>query len=289
VLPILSLLLALPAALGCKLRLTGEGAFRRRGDAGQWALGAEGPALFPVTRLKLRLRLCNDLTGQTEKRRFVLDRRAGEGLRFPAPGGHCGRVTCRVTRARMLDYLGLFALPVRRPPPSAVLVLPVEDPLAELPDLEPVGTPGEGERRQETPDGDYELREYRAGDPIRAVHWKLSSKREELVVRQWLGERRPQIVLRVDRFGTPEQLDRVLDRLWTLSTVLLERDCPHQVQWEAEGELRAAFVSDRANLLDCLGEMLSCPAPLQGTPMEGRPETDPGARYFYLGTEGGPT
>jgi uncharacterized protein (DUF58 family) len=287
VLPLLSLLLALPVALGCKLRLTGEGAYRCRGDAGQWELRVEGPAVFPMARLKLRLRFRNDLTGQTEKRRFALDRRAGEGQRFPAPGGHCGRVTCRVTRARMMDCLGLFALPVRRPSPSAVLVLPVEDPLEELPDLEPAGAPGEAEMRQKTPGGDYELREYRAGDPLRAVHWKLSSKGEELVVREWLGERRPRIVLVVDRFGTPEQLDRVLDRFWTLSTYLLERDCPHRVQWEADGQLRTAAVSDQASLLDCLGEMLSCPAPRRGTTMAGRPETEPGVRYFYLSAEEG--
>jgi uncharacterized protein (DUF58 family) len=240
-----------------------------------------------MPRLKLRLRVCNELTGQVENRKVVLDTTAGEGLLFPVPGDHCGQVTCRVTRARLLDYLGLFALPIRRPPTAAVLILPVAIPQEEPPRLEPTLEPGEAEKRQSAPGGDYELREYRAGDPLRAVHWKLSSKREELVVREWLGERRPQIVLAVDRFGTPEQLDRVLDRFWTLSTQLLERDCPHWVQWLADGALRTAAVSDQASLLDCLGEMLSCPAPRRGTAMENRSEAEKGARYFYLRAEGG--
>lgn len=266
-LPVLSLLLSLPAALCLRLRLEGSGTECDRGAACQWRICVERRVFLPVPRLTVRLRFKNDLIDWTEKKRLTFDRLSAEKLVFPVQTDHCGRVTCRVSRARMLDYLGLFSIPVRRPAPAAVLVLPVPVQTEELPNLEQLGAPAEPEGKQRIPNGDYELRDYRVGDPLRAVHWKLSSKRNELVVREWQGSAAPRVILAVDRFGEPERLDRVLDRFYALSMNLLKRDSPHLVQWEEEGAIHTASVSDQESLLVCMGEMLSSRAPLQGTSM----------------------
>lgn len=287
-LPILSLLLALPGALRLRLRLAGDGTQCRRGAAGQWRLRVERPSFFPVPRLILRLRFTNDLTGWTEKKRVVCYDPSVEELVFPVQAEHCGRISCRVTRARMLDCLGLFALPVRRPAPAAALILPVPAP-AELPDLEQADAPAAGGKRK-IPNGDYELRDYRAGDPLRSVHWKLSSKRDELVVREWLGKDHPRIVLAVERFGPPERLDRTLDRLHALSLNLLEQDWPHLVKWEEADGVCAVAVSDRESLLACMGKILSSRAPLQGTPIRELLPSEETAACIYVtaGEEGSP-
>lgn len=265
--PILSLLLALPSALRLRLRLEGDGTECRRGDAARWTLCVERRAFLPVPRLSVRLRFTNDLTGWTEKKRVSFDRLSAEKPVFPVQADHCGRFTCQMTRVRMLDSLGLFALPVRRCAPAAALVLPLRTRPEELPALELPNAPAGSEGKQKIPNGDYELRDYRAGDPLRSVHWKLSSKRDELVVREWQGSAAPRVILAVDRFGDPERLDRVLDRFYTLSVSLLEKDCPHLAQWEEQGTVRTVSIPDREALLACLGEMLSGRAPLQGTPM----------------------
>lgn len=281
-LPILSLLLALPSALCLRIRLIGDGVESRRGSAGQWRICMERAAFLPIPRLKLCLQFQNDLTGWTEKKRVTCDRLSIEELAFPAPADHCGRVTCRVTKARLLDCLGLFAIPIRLPEPAAVLVLPVPARSEELPSLELEDAPTVTEGKRQIPNGDYELRDYRAGDPLRSVHWKLSTKRDELVVREWQGACHPRVILAVDRCGGPEQLDRVLDCLYTLSTNLLEQDCPHQVQWEEEGKVRTVFLSNRESLIACIGEMLSSRAPLQGKPMRELLTQDGAASYVYV-------
>lgn len=267
-LPVLSLLLSLPAALRLRLRLEGDGIERRRGAAGKWRLCVARHSIFPVLRVVLRVRSTNDLTGWTEKKRVVCADPLTEKLEFPVQADHCGRITCRVTRAWMLDCLGVFAIPVRRPVPAATLVLPVLAPAEELPGIELADAPAVTEGNQKIPNGDYELRDYRAGDPLRSVHWKLSSKRDKLVVREWQGRCCPQVILAVERFGGPERLDRVLDRFFALSMNLLEQDCPHLVKWEENGVIRTASIWDRESLLACMGEILSSRAPLQGTPIE---------------------
>ena len=266
-LPILSLLLAIPAALRLRLRLEGSGTECRRGTTSQWRICVERRTFLPVPRLTARLRFTNDLTGWTEKKRVSFDRLSAEEQVFPVQAGHCGRVACQVTRVRMLDSLGLFALPVHRPVPAAALVLPVRSRSEKLPSLEFPNAPAASEGKQKIPNGDYELRDYRAGDPLRSVHWKLSSKRDELVVREWQGSDAPKVILAVDRFGDSERLDRVLDRFYSLSMSLLEKDCPHLAQWEEQGEVRTVSIPDREALQACLGEMLSSRAPLEGRPM----------------------
>ena len=63
------------------------------------------------------------------------------------------------------------------------------------------------------PGEDYDLRDYRPGDPMRSIHWKLSSKWDELIVRERAEAFVPLPLLTLDRFGPPEVLDRLLDRL----------------------------------------------------------------------------
>lgn len=285
--PILSLLLTLPTAIRLRLRLTVEGPEVARGGESRWCLRLELPAPLSAARVKLRLRFSNELTGWTGEERVVCSGPLPQERTFPAETAHCGRLTCRAVRVRLTDCLGLFSIPLRRPEPASMLVLPKPAPPEELPIPEvPAGAPG----WEQTSGGDYELREYRPGDPLRAVHWKLSSKRDELVVREWLGERRPQVLLDVDRFGDPQGLDRTLDRLYGLSLELLERDWPHLIRWEEAGSVRAAAVSGRDSLMACMDGLLSSPAPLRGRPMAelADPEEDLPRVFVTAGEEGEP-
>lgn len=264
--PILSLLLTLPSVFRLRLSLTADSPEMVRGTDCRWHLRVERPPLPAMTRLKLRLRFENQLTGWSGETRVVCFGPPRERT-FPVETEHCGRVTCRAARVRLLDCLGLFWLPVRRPDPASVLVLPQPVPLSELPLPELPEPLAAG--RDRTRGEDYELREYRPGDPIRDIHWKLSSKRGELVVRERQGESRPLVVLEVERFGEPPRLDRVLGRLHGLSLELLERGWPHFVRWQEGEEFPTFAVHDRASLMACLDVLLSAPAPAVGAEWPG--------------------
>ena len=99
-----------------------------------------------------------------------------------------------------------------------------------------------------------------------AVHWKLSSKRDELVVRETLEPREEGLVLTFDHFGAWDGLDGVLDRLLTWSGALLAEGRSHTVAWlhPETGELRRFLVADRRGLERCLAAALSEPAPAAG-------------------------
>ncbi|MBM6695174.1 DUF58 domain-containing protein, partial [Pseudoflavonifractor capillosus] len=111
---------------------------------------------------------------------------------------------------------------------------------------------------------DYDLREYRPGDPLRSIHWKLSSKHDSLVVREPVKTGLPQAAVIVDLFGDGDRLDQVLGRLWTVCLNLLGREIPHTIVWmDRDQAQRQEAVASQAQLLAAMADLLSCPAPTQ--------------------------
>lgn len=267
-LPVLSILLTLPALLGSVLNLTSEGNIFRGGEA-HFTLCLERRGGLPLPPVKVRLTWLNQLTGEGGKLLCYLYPQEGTAeLSLPFPAPHCGRLVCSVERASACDLLGLFPLPLPSRPKSALLILPLSTEVAAPEELDaprsggvvlrprPGGGPGE----------DYDLREYRAGDPLRSIHWKLSSKLDELVVRETLEPRQAEVILTYDHFGPPEELDQVFDRLSALSQLLLEKGRTHHIQWAApvSGEVSDKHVDSERSLLSCLDAAFSLAAPSTG-------------------------
>lgn len=268
-LPLVSLAMSLPAMTGCRVRVAAETPAVPRGGEACWAVDVENRRRLPVARISVWLRLENRLTGREETRRVRLSGASSPvRLRLPADTRHCGLLACRVERVQVCDGLGLFTWSRRRGPGALLPVLPHAGEAEELPRLEEEAArppvlrvrPGGGAAE------DYDLRPYRPGDPVRQIHWKLSSKREELVLREMLETVRPPLELKVCHVGGPRVMDRELDRVYTQCLALLERQRPLVVSWlqPVTGELRRYPVGGRRELDRCLEALLSDPAPREG-------------------------
>lgn len=265
VFPIFSLLVSLPGMLGCTVELALTARAVRRNETAAAQITVASRSRLPVGRLSVELRWDNAMNGQSGRIRMGLSGASlGAVRRESLPTGHCGMVRCRAARVRVCDLLGLFALRRPLPPAAELAVLPLELPPEPVPALlgaeknpvlrpRPGGGPGE----------DYDLRPYRAGDPLRSVHWKLSTKVDSLVVRETLEPRKTIIILSFDHFGTPDELDRIQDRLDAVSRALIERERPHAVRWleEGSGRVRERKVSSLTELRACQWEIFSTPAP----------------------------
>lgn len=100
------------------------------------------------------------------------------------------------------------------------------------------------------------VREYRAGDDARRVHWRSSARIGRLIVREYEEERSPQvtIVLAGDDHGTPP--DSCFETLVSAaaSVALYAMDRGHRVDFvrAAEGGVERVALSGRIQLLDWL-------------------------------------
>jgi hypothetical protein len=146
------------------------------------------------------------------------------------PADHCGGITVTAEAVRVCDYLGLFSFPVRcrqsltlriRPKPLAMdLSEDVRQQIIQG------WTPKSGGGFAEN----HELRLYRPGDNLNQVHWKLSAKTGELILREPMEPQQGRILLTMNLQGAPDELDRKFGRLLWLGNHLLEQDLSFELQ-----------------------------------------------------------
>jgi uncharacterized protein (DUF58 family) len=99
---------------------------------------------------------------------------------------HRGLYTLGPTSLRSGDPLGLYTVTLHYPDASALMVTP---PIVPLPAIEvaPGGRAGEGRRSRADPlertVGAAGVRDYRPGDNLNWIHWRISAHRDALLVR----------------------------------------------------------------------------------------------------------
>jgi len=241
-LPFLSALVSLPAVLTLRVGVELQGD-PTVGQITELWLQEKCPLPVPPVSGRLRLQSCYEAAPRHLKE--------GEGI----PAEHCGGWEIRGEKVRVCDYLGLFSLPVRLDPPCRIPVRPVPVPLqAELraglraPDRW-VPKPGGG------PSENHEHRSYRPGDPMNQIHWKLSAKMDDYIVREPMQPARGSMDLALSLMGTPEELDRKLGRLlWTGEQVLSLGMDVHLSACTAAGirELNAGNMDELLKMVDTL-------------------------------------
>lgn len=247
-LPLLSLLISLPGILTFRARPAGSPVLEM-GDAGDLLL--LGSSSVPTPPFQGRLRVTSLQTG--ESWRFYNE--------DDLPTDHCGGYRIQVERGKVCDYLGLFSLPMFRKETLDVVVRPKELPIAEMVDSQRLEIP----RWIPKPGGgfseNHEHRVFRPGDPLNQIHWKLSAKVGDLIIREPMEPVRGGILLTLSLDGTPDQLDRKLGRLLWIGQFLLERSLKFEVRALSAAGVLVFTVEDMDALNKVLDALLRAPQP----------------------------
>ena len=253
-LPLFSLLVSLPAMLRTGLALEAPAVCQQH-EAVFISLKTSG-GILPVPRCCFRIRMTHGMTGQ----KILLRQKVGgqEQWYVKVDTDHVGAVYCCAEKVRVYDYLRLFRIPVRGGRATEILVRPQPVEPAQRPDLSRFLT----RSLQPKPGGgfseEHEMRTYRPGDMLRDIHWKLSAKTDDLIVREAQEPVRSRVILSLDLCGTQEELDDTLGVFLWISTWLLEHGTPHRLIWidPKDCTLAEAYVSDEAAMEDVLIRLL---------------------------------
>lgn len=250
--PWLSLLLSLGAMI--RLKVMPEAPSRiPMGCDEKVSLTVSSP--LPLPPYKSKLRITNPLTGE----RFTV--KSGAAL----PTEHCGKLHIKPHKPRVFDFLGLFRLKVRRTTEKTVLVLPkpVE---TEIPsDLTSRLAP----QWRKKPGGgfseNYEIRQYQPGDSLNQIHWKLSAKVDELMLREPMEPIRGLMLLTMDLRGTAAELDRKLGQLLWLGRYLLEQEISFDIRVLTAKGIANWTVQNTDALEQCIAALLDTPPATEGS------------------------
>ena len=253
-LPILSLLLSLPAILLSSAELSG-GADVQRGRPSAVKLRVSCRFFLPPDLYKVRIEHRNLFLGPRSTRINVrIDGTKKREETFTPDTDRLGTLSYRIRSARACDYLGLFAIPIRRSGTVALTVLPNEEQPIPAPELlesssitlkpKPLGFSEE-----------HELRPYREGDAVNLIHWKLTEKMDAPIVREPQELLRKKVVLSMDLFTSYPEQQSVIEQLRWLSDLLIENKMPYTLQYG----LRTAHIDGEGDLNRFLKALLSEP------------------------------
>ena len=131
--------------------------------------------------------------GQTEKAVFF----------YTSP--HCGVMQLQAKNVRLFDWLRVFSVKTACEAFARTAVLPDTFPVELIGDPESAGSASGDDETQNVSGDDLTdlngLRGYAPGDPLRAIHWKLSAKTDELLIRVGSLPKEDEILLLWDRSG----------------------------------------------------------------------------------------
>lgn len=254
-LPIVALLTSLPAMIKLKLKAKYPASVSM-GTEQKVCFSAS--CRFPVPPCSYRLRATVALSGESR----VLK----EGKLFPTE--HCGEILCKLEKAKVYDYLGLFWLRIQRKTVTPLTVRPIPVPMQYVPDLERFMAsswrpkPGGGFSEN------HEMRQYAPGDKLNQVHWKLTAKTGEVIVREPMEPEKNRVLVELELCGTPEQLDRKFGQMLWLSDHLLQKGIRHELRVLTGEGVQYCSVENPAELETALNFLLGQSAVSEGSLLE---------------------
>lgn len=250
-LPWFSFLLSLGAMLGFRAEPMGPAVVRMGVRTEVRLLGWSS---LPVPPFRGKLRLERITTGESWRRKTTL----------PLPTDHCGGLLATPEKVRVLDYLGLIGLPVRKVRGKTLVVWPEPVKIENLPNLERYlarawrPKPGGGFAEN------HELRLYRPGDSLNQVHWKLTAKTGKLTIREPMEPDRGRVLVTMNLLGTAAELDRKFGRLLWLGNHLLEKGLHFEVRVLTGNGVKTFPVTGEGGLTEAMNTLLCEPPAVSG-------------------------
>ena len=292
-LPVLSLLISLPGMLTLKLAVfvPGQEEPARAQKSAPILLHVQAVTAWvvPAGRTRARLVITNTFTDESRWEQMEFSpSRLPQVMEHTLSSSTCGAVTCQLVKARAYDLLGLFCLPVKARPESLCKIIVQPNVFRPALGMNPQCSPyGGGERYSASkPGGDptelFGLREYRLGDRLNRVDWKLSQKTGGLMVKESSLPVTDRVLLLVDLVASGPEADALMDTLATLSDFFIQQETGHVIGFCQEGAWRFLEVSIPEDVAPAI-ELVLCFASRSLLPAV-RPDSPPAgiSRTIYL-------
>lgn len=266
ILPVLSFVWLLLSFRFAGVRAQASKAAVEKKEPFSFMIRAKSSRLFPIPCLRVTIEISNALGGETERELLSFPFFAGEAvMEQPCRSACCGKLSCTVRRARGLDFLRLFSLPVRVKESAAVFILPSRTPAPAavtenclLPDFAELSLPT---APGNDPSDPFDVRSYRPGDPLSRIHWKLSAKQGEWIVREGGSSAERSIRFLVECGSQLLENDCIMETFSRLAFLLVEHGIPAQVFWPEDAELGSQGFDGEEEASEILEVLLSRSVP----------------------------
>lgn len=223
-------------------------------------------SFLPLTRAQLRFSCENSLSGEKEEQiLFVpVNSHSEQTAEYRLRSCYCGRVTARLTQLCYYDPLGIFT--VRQKPDfhTETFVIPRVHLIDAAVDTTAAAATESSSYSEEKPGDDpseiFDVRAFRSGDRLRSIHWKLSSKLDELMVKEFSLPTDSEVLLLIELLAPDmEVLDALLETAASVSHFFTDNQISHRIEWfhKKENRLVTADIKNDDDLAFLLNDILS--------------------------------
>jgi len=266
--PVLGLLVSLPAMLKMRIAVSCPDVVTM---GSQERIGIEIRCPMPTPPFRVKLVANRILTGE------IWHLNDGDLL----PTQHCGQLVCRVEKAVVYDYMGLFCLHIMGKREYNMLVRPIEVEAQKPQSLERYlavswrPKPGGGFAEN------HELREYRPGDSLNQIHWKMTAKTGKVIVREPMVPTGSLLMVTMELSGAPEEMDRKFGQCLWIGKYLLEQSIGFQLRALTANGIENWDITNQQELIYAQDQLLAT-APAAENASLGR-QTDAAWQYHVGG------
>lgn len=290
-LPLLLWILTLLGRKHSQVRLVFSSDMAEKGESVSCRIEAGVGKLFLASSGEVTLSLEELMYGERIKKKLC----------FPLTGGsftaemnlslpHAGAVRVRAEKLSLYDAFGLFRRSWKIESEAVVSILPERHELPpesfEIPDSD-----GESDRFSEEVPGDdpsqvFDIREYGEGDRIRNIHWKLSSKQEKYMVKEYsqpLGNFGAILISLHAGLG-PEITEGILETALSLSDKLLQQQTPFYLIWydARSGGVREERIEEEDEFYGAWAQILSCGRSVEAVDFSDNLRRESDTPLFYI-------
>lgn len=238
-----------------------------KNTSGTCYLESNNTTFLPISKVKCILSLKNLLTGEEERQEiyFSIKGKDQEHVYWDMKSEFCGNIKIRLEKVICYDYFGIFANTNYSEVSTNMLVLPdtfyigIDLLQSEIENRESAvySTAQKGLDNSEV----FGIKEYIPGDNLKNIHWKLTSKFDELIVKELSVPIDNSILVLLETSipigevrELPEVSDAMMEAFVSVSRSLLENQYIHSVGW-FDHKVENLLI-DEVNSMDDLSSLL---------------------------------
>lgn len=197
----------------------------------------QNPTWLGIMNANLRITVSNLFYGSSREHtiRVPIRARTGQTITYPVVVSRCGYIEFRLQSLLLEDFLGFTTFRRDFPTPYVAAVLPNKE--AEVETNLDGYTMGMEEVEESTKKGSdfsevQDVREYQPGDRMQNIHWKLSVKKDILMVKERVSMSSRQLFLVLELHDNGDNLlEEILDCTYGIALLMLQNQLPLSLVW----------------------------------------------------------
>ncbi|MBQ3088231.1 MAG: DUF58 domain-containing protein [Clostridia bacterium] len=270
-LPIFLFLLLLLARILTRIKIEPPTTLSTKGQAVSMKIHLKNLSFIALPSLRATITYCGAFSSEPEKTEitFPLHALTNQTSSFDISSNHVGVVKVDLHNIYMHDYFRLFRFKFKINQSYEITFLPELHPLTM--DIRPntlLGVDSDvfsKSKKGDDPSEVFAIRDYIGGDKLNRIHWKLSSKQDNLMVKDYSLPINNSISI-IPELASPssenllKDIDAVIETAFNLSNFLCEAEIIHHICWYDPKSTRFfdEEIKDTDDMFAALGLMLSC-------------------------------